>query len=156
MTTTDLDDVVRHAGDDDLPWVDATGGILLKVLRVDPANGIWVVRNRFEPGVRLPRHRHTGPVDGFTISWRWHYLEYDFYSTAGSYIREPAGSVHTLDVPADNDEVTDVIFIIEGVNLDLADDGSVVNVVDGSLTLAAYEALAEAQGFGRPTGVLIG
>jgi hypothetical protein len=151
-----IDDVVRHAGEDDLPWVDATGGIWLKVLRVDAASGVWVVRNRFGPGARLQTHRHTGPVDGFTITGRWHYLEYDFYSTPGSYIREPAGSVHTLDVPADNDGVTDVLFVIEGALLNLAADGSVESVNDGPGTLAAYEALAEAQGFGRPTGVLVG
>ncbi|HEY1989164.1 MAG TPA: 2,4'-dihydroxyacetophenone dioxygenase family protein [Acidimicrobiales bacterium] len=149
-------DVVRHAAEDDLPWVDATGGIWLKVLRVDVANGVWVVRNRFEPGVRLQTHRHTGAVDGFTISGRWHYLEYDFYNHAGSYIREPAGSVHTLDVPDDNDGVTDVLFVMEGVNLNLAADGSVESVTDGAGTLAAYEALAVAQGFDPPTGVLIG
>ena len=66
MTSLDTD-VVHHAAEDDLPWVDATGGIWLKVLRVDPAAGIWVVRNRFEPGVRLQTHRHTGPVDGYTV-----------------------------------------------------------------------------------------
>ena len=156
MTSLQIDNAVRHAGENDLPWVDATGGIWLKVLRVDAASGVWVVQNRFEPGVRLQRHRHTGPVDGFTISGRWHYLEYDFYSTAGSYIREPAGSVHTLDVPADNEGITEILFVMQGVNLDLAPDGSVENVVDGTLTLAAYEALAEAQGFGRPSGVIVG
>src|ERR1039458_3885329 len=122
MTIVSADDVVRHAAEDDLPWVHATGGIWLKVLRVDSANGIWVVRNRFEPGARLQTHRHTGPVDGFTISGRWHYLEYDFFNTSGSYIREPAGSVHTLDVPEDNEEITDVLFVMEGVNLNLAAD----------------------------------
>ena len=111
---------VQHVGRDDLPWVDATGGIWLRVLRVDEAAGVWVVHNRFEPGVRLQTHRHTGPVDGFTISGRWHYLEQDFFSEAGSYIREPAGSVHTLDVPADNDGITEVVFVMEGVNLNLA------------------------------------
>ncbi len=156
MTTIDTKDVVRHAAEADLPWVDATGGIWLQVLRVDAANGIWVVRNRFEPGARLQTHRHTGPVDGFTIAGRWHYLEYDFFNTAGSYIREPAGSVHTLDVPEDNDGVTDVLFVIEGVNLNLAPDGSVESVTDGTGTLEAYEALAVAQGFDRPTGVLVG
>jgi 2,4'-dihydroxyacetophenone dioxygenase len=156
VTSVDVDDVVRHAGEEELPWVDATGGIWLKVLRVDPSSGVWVVRNRFDPGARLQIHRHTGPVDGYTIAGRWHYLEYDFYSTAGSYIREPAGSVHTLDVPADNDGITDVLFVIEGALLNLADDGSVESVSDGPGTLAAYQALAEAQGLGRPTGVLVG
>jgi quercetin dioxygenase-like cupin family protein len=155
MTAVDID-VVRHAGDADLPWVDATGGVWLKVLRVDAKAGIWVVRNRFEPGVRLQKHRHTGPVDGYTISGRWNYLEYDFYSTAGSYIREPAGSVHTLNVPADNDEVTEVLFVMEGVNLNLAEDGSVESVFDGPGTLEAYEALAADQGFTVPTNVILG
>jgi 2,4'-dihydroxyacetophenone dioxygenase len=156
MTSLQVDDVVRHAGENDLPWVDATEGVWLKVLRVDLANGVWVVRNRFEPGARLQKHRHSGAVDGYTVSGRWHYLEYDFYSLAGSYIREPAGSVHTLDVPADNEGDTEVLFVIEGVLLNLADDGSVENVVDGSLTLAAYEALAVEQGFGKPTGIIVG
>lgn len=156
MVTLEVDDVVRHAGEDQLPWVDCGGGIWLKVLRVDPAAGVWVVRNRFEPGVRLQTHRHTGPVDGFTVEGRWHYLEYEFFSAAGSYIREPAGSVHTLDVPEDNDGITDVLFVMEGVNLNLAADGSVESVTDGRGTLEAYEALCEAQGFGRPTGVITG
>ena len=156
MTSLQVDDVVRHAGEDDLPWVDGTGGIWLKVLRVDVGNGVWVVRNRFEPGARLQRHRHSGAVDGYTVSGRWHYLEYDFYSLAGSYIHEPAGSVHTLDVPADNEGVTEVLFVIQGVLLNLADDDSVESVSDGPDTLAAYEALAVAQGFDRPTGVIVG
>jgi 2,4'-dihydroxyacetophenone dioxygenase len=149
MSTTEVE-VVRHVGEDDLPWVDAGGGIELKVLRVVRDTGIWVVRNRFQPGVQLQTHRHTGGVDGFTLSGRWRYLEYDFVNTAGSFIREPAGSVHTLTVPADNAGPTDVLFIIEGVNLNLAADGSVESVTDGPGTLEAYLYLCEAQGLGRP------
>jgi 2,4'-dihydroxyacetophenone dioxygenase len=149
-------EVVRHIGREDLPWVDAGCGVWLQVLRVDEAGGVWVVRNRFEPGVRLQPHRHTGPVDGFTVAGRWRYLEYDFVSTAGSFIREPAGSVHTLDVPGDNDEVTDVLFVIEGANLNLRPDGSVESVTDGPGTLAAYRALCVLQGHVEPTGVLVG
>ncbi|MDA8274974.1 MAG: 2,4'-dihydroxyacetophenone dioxygenase family protein [Actinomycetota bacterium] len=154
--TVEAMDVVRHVGQEDLPWVDAGDGVWLQVLRVDEPGGVWVVRNRFEPGVRLQPHRHTGPVDGFTVAGRWRYLEYDFTSTAGSFIREPAGSVHTLDVPGDNEEVTDVLFVIEGVNLNLRPDGSVETVTDGPGTLAAYRALCAAQGHAEPTGVLVG
>jgi len=53
-------------------------------------------------------HRHTGSVDAYTSAGRWHYLEYDFYVTAGSYLYEAANSVHTLHVPEDNEGDTDV------------------------------------------------
>ena len=75
-----------------------------------------------------PASRSTATPARWTASplaGRWHYLEYDFYSTAGSYIYEPANSVHTLDVPEDNTEDTDVLFVIEGALLNLDPDGRV-------------------------------
>ena len=89
-------------------------------LRFDQLHGTWVILNRFRPGVLLQTHRHTGSVDAYTSAGRWHYLEYDFYVTAGSYLFEPANSVHTLHVPEDNTEDTDVCFVIEGALLNLA------------------------------------
>lgn len=147
--------VVRYVGDDRAPWVDTGTGIDLKVLRVDRTAGLWVIRNRFQPGVRLPVHKHTGEVDGYTLEGRWHYLEYDFMSEAGDYIHEPAGSVHTLDVPADNAGPTDVLFVIQGALLYLDGEGRVESVVDAETILEAYPALCEAAGLGRPD-VLIG
>jgi len=94
-------------------------------------------------------------VDAFTSAGRWHYLEYDFYVTTGSYLFEPANSVHTLHVPEDNDGDTDVCFIIEGALLNLAEDGSVESVSDGANTLEAYYALLEAQGDPRPSGIIV-
>jgi hypothetical protein len=82
-------------------------------------------------------------------------LEYDFWSTAGSYIYEPANSVHTLDVPADNTGPTDVLFVIEGALLNLDDKGEVESVSDGPSLLEAYYALLEAQGVERPAGILL-
>jgi 2,4'-dihydroxyacetophenone dioxygenase len=155
MTAPTLDPLVNHAGDDDIPWVDTGIGLELKVMRVSVDTGIWAVRNRFRPGVQIPRHRHTGPVDGYTLTGRWHYLEYDFWSTPGSYIHEPANSVHTLHVPEGNTELTDVLFIIEGALLNLDAQDQVESVADGPSTLEAYYALCEAQGLGRPTGVLV-
>ena len=152
ITTTD---VVRHVGNDDAPWVDTGYGVELKVVRFDAMAGTWVIQNRFHPGTRLQIHRHTGPVDGFTLAGRWHYLEYDFYSTAGSYIYEPANSVHTLDVPADNEGLTDVLFVIEGALLNLDPDGKVESFTDGPAILEAYYALLEAEGKPRPNGLIV-
>jgi 2,4'-dihydroxyacetophenone dioxygenase len=148
-------EAVRHVGDDDAPWVDTGYGVDLKVMRFDQMHGTWVIRNRFRPGVRLQIHRHTGPVDGFTLAGRWHYLEYDFYSTAGSYIYEPANSVHTLDVPEDNTGDTDVLFVIEGALLNLDPDGNVESYTDGPAILEAYYALLEAAGTPRPNGLIV-
>ena len=155
MAVTEKELVVRHVGDDDTPWVDTGMGVELKLMRYDLSRGTWILRNRFAPGVQLQRHRHTGPVEGFTLAGRWHYLEYDFESTAGSYIYEPANSVHTLHVPEDNTEPTDVLFVIEGALLNLNDDDSVDNVFDGQGAVDAYFALLEAAGMARPNGLII-
>ena len=148
-------DIVRVVTPDDAPWADTGMGILLKVVRFDLQRGTWVIYNRFNPGVQLQTHRHTGCVDAFTSAGRWHYLEYDVYVTAGSYLFEPANSVHTLHVPEDNDGDTDVAFTIEGALLNLDEDGSVESVSDGANTLAAYYAMLEAQGDPRPNGIIV-
>ena len=57
-----------HRGDAEMPWADAGGGIELKVLMVRADEGLWVIRNRFAPGVVVQKHRHTGPVYGYTVS----------------------------------------------------------------------------------------
>jgi 2,4'-dihydroxyacetophenone dioxygenase len=155
MAVIEKDLVVRHVGDEAAPWIDTGMGIELKVMRVDLDRGTWVIRNRFQPGVQLQRHKHTGPVEGYTLTGRWHYLEYDFVSTAGSYIYEPAGSVHTLHVPEDNTELTDVLFVIEGALLNLTPDDQVENVFDAESMLEVYFALAEAAGVPKPSGVLV-
>ena len=63
MTVSEALQIVRHAGEDDLPWVDTGTGVDLKVLRIDRTHGTWVIRNRFQPGVQLQTHKHTGTVD---------------------------------------------------------------------------------------------
>jgi len=155
MAVIEKDLVVRHVGDEAAPWIDTGMGVELKVMRVDLDRGTWVIRNRFAPGVQLQTHKHTGPVEGYTLAGRWHYLEYDFVSVAGSYIFEPAGSVHTLHVPEDNTELTDVLFVIEGALLNLTPEGQVESVFDGEAMLEVYYALAEAAGVPKPTGVLV-
>ena len=139
--------VAVHVGRDDLPFVDIGGGNLLKVIRVDKAEGLWIVENVFQSGFAVQTHRHTGPVFGYTTSGAWKYREYDYVDRAGSFLYEPAGSVHTLEVLEDD---TRAWFHMYGANLNLRDDGTVDSITDGPGTLAAYFALCEAQGLGRP------
>ena len=143
---------------DDLPFVDAGDGTHLQVFQVDLAAGVWTLRTRFEPGTTIRTHRHTGAVHAFTLAGRWHYLEYpDDVNEAGSYLFEPAGSVHTLHVPADNDGLTDVFFIIHGANLNLDDAGEVVSVTDAHSVLRVYRYLcAQQHGVDDPPVVVHG
>ena len=151
MTTIDAVPLAVHVGDDDLPFVEIGGRNKLKVLMVDEAQGLWVVENIFQAGFEVPTHRHTGPVFGFTRSGAWKYKEYDYVNRAGSVLYEPAGSVHTLTCIEDD---TRVWFHMTGTNLDLDADGTIIGTADGPTTLAAYYALAEAQGLPRPNVVV--
>jgi quercetin dioxygenase-like cupin family protein len=139
-----------HRAETDLPFVDYQEGVLFQLLQADVEAGLWVVRVRFQPGVTIQRHRHTGEVFAFTIKGSWHYLEYPEVNTAGSYLFEPAGSIHTLHVPASNTEVTDVWFAIRGANLNLDAEEKVESVLDAGTVLQIYLAQCEASGHPRP------
>jgi quercetin dioxygenase-like cupin family protein len=140
-----------HIGADDLPWVEIGGGNKLKVLQVDERQGLWIVENIFMDGFAVQTHKHTGPVYGYTTSGAWKYKEYDYVNRAGSFLFEPAGSIHTLTCIEDD---TRVWFQMYGANLNLDEDGNIDSVADGAGTLAAYYALCEAQGLPRPNVVV--
>jgi 2,4'-dihydroxyacetophenone dioxygenase len=156
-TAFELAPTAVHRGEADLPFVTLPDSIRMQVLQVDLANGVWVIRSLFAPGTTVQTHKHTGHVYAFTQSGRWHYLESpEAVNTAGSYLFEPAGSVHTLHVPADNDSDTDVWFVIHGANLNLTPQGEVESVIDAGIVLAGYRAMCEAQhGISDPPVVVI-
>ena len=136
-----------HVGTDELPFVDIGGGNKLKVLQVKEREGLWIVENVFMSGFEVQKHRHTGPVWGYTTSGAWKYKEYDYVNRAGSFLYEPAGSVHTLQCIEDD---TRVWFHMYGVNLNLDAAGNVESVADGTGTLAFYLAMCEQMGLPRP------
>ncbi len=138
--------ITVHRGEDELPFIDIGEGGTLQLLQVDLATGVWVIRNKFQPGYLVQTHKHTGTVHAFTQSGSWHYAETpDQVSTAGSFLYEPAGSVHTLTVPAENTEVTDVWFVIHGANLNLDPEGNVEMVIDAHTILPFYRAVCADQ-----------
>jgi 2,4'-dihydroxyacetophenone dioxygenase len=147
VTTAITRPEAHHIGVDELPFVDIGGGNMMKVLQVREAEGLWIIENIFQAGFEVDTHRHTGPVYGYTQSGAWKYKEYDYVNRAGSFLYEPAGSVHTLTCIEDN---TRVWFQMYGVNINLDDDGNITGIADGAGALASYIALCEAAGYGRP------
>jgi quercetin dioxygenase-like cupin family protein len=136
-----------HLGADDLPFVDIGDGAKLKVIMAKEREGLWIVENFFQAGYEVQKHKHTGPVYAYTVSGAWKYAEYDYVNRAGSFLYEPAGSVHTLQCVEDD---THVWFQIYGANLNLDVDGNVESVVDAGGILTAYYMLCEAEGLPRP------
>lgn len=140
-----------HRGEKDLPFVPYAQGVDFQMLQVDLNAGLWVVRARFQPGVKLERHRHTGDVFAFTLSGSWRYVEYPEINTAGSYLYEPAGAVHQFLALETNTEVTDVWFAIRGANLHFDDAGNIVKIRDAATVLGIYRAECAARGLPAPS-----
>jgi quercetin dioxygenase-like cupin family protein len=151
MTTVDAVPSAVHRGDGELPWVDAGGGTLIRVLHVSEARELFIIENLLSADTQSPTHRHTGPVWGYTQAGAWEYLENDFVNRAGSFLYEPAGSVHTLHAI---EEGTRAWFQIYGSILNLDADGVVERVIDAPTILTAYRELCEANGLPAPNVVV--
>ena len=146
MTTT-LHPQAVHFGSNDLPFIDIGDGSKLKVIQLKVGEGLWIIENIFQAGYEVETHKHTGPVFGYTQSGAWKYKEYDYVNRAGSFLYEPAGSMHTLQCIEDN---TQVWFQMYGSNINLDNDGNTTSIVDGPMTLEFYYAMCEQQGLPRP------
>jgi 2,4'-dihydroxyacetophenone dioxygenase len=139
-----------HRGESELPFVEFEPGVEMQVLQVDIEAGLWVIRMRLAPGATLPTHKHAGEVFAFTLGGAWKYLEYPEVNTAGSYLYEPAGSVHTLHALPSNTGKTDVWFAIRGPNLNLDGEGKVTLVLDAGLVLKVYRSRCRELGLANP------
>ena len=111
--------------------------------------GCWVVLATFSPGAKVPVHYHTGVAEVYTLSGSWYYLEYpDQPQTAGSYMYEPAGSVHTFVCPESNTEDTVMLVRVEGANINFTEDAQYHSILDAVMIRHLTATLAEAQGAG--------
>lgn len=115
---------------DATPFPGSEAGSTIIPLFLDRENGVWVLYGRFEPGTMLPPHFHTGTVHFFTTRGQWNYVEYpDDPQTAGSYLYEPGGSIHTFSVPADATEPAEGFMVVYGANV-IFQDGEFQGVRD--------------------------
>ncbi len=125
----------------------ALPGVHIHPLMLDSEKGTWVLRAQFEPGVTLPQHFHTGVVHLYTLSGAWHYLEYpEDVQTAGSYLFEPGGSIHTFHVPESNTGITDTFMVVEGANINFTPEQEFMNIMDAGWIEQVVLAAAADQG----------
>lgn len=68
-------------------------GVFAKVLKVDEEHDRVLVKIRFEPGSRMPRHNHYCRAVAYTISGEWAYDEGSF--KPGETAFELEGNEHT-------------------------------------------------------------
>ncbi len=140
---------------EDLPYISLPDGSQVQLLQVDLTNNLWIVRSRFKPGFCVDTHYHTGTVYAFTESGEWYYKEYPkLINKAGSYLFEPAQSVHTLTVADDATEDAVVSFVINGCNVNVDDKGNVTSIIDAQTILKIYQTLCQAEGK-NPDGVIV-
>ena len=150
-----------HADTEALPWAAnwaGDPGIRLKLLMADIEGQRFAVRMRFAPGVTALPHKHTGEVHAFTLAGRWRYLDYPDSpdNVAGSYLFEPPGTTHTLQIAPDIAEETDVLFVIYGAMLHIDETGAIVGVTDAESCLSEYPRLLAEQGIAPPERIATG
>ncbi len=120
--------VNRHKGGE---IKNAVPGVHVTPLFLDPESGTWVLYERYEPNFRAPLHFHAGSAHFYTTSGSWSYLEYpDEVQTAGSYLYEPAGSVHTFVA---GPEGAEGFMVVVGPNINFDENGNLIDILDAGL-----------------------
>ena len=124
-------------------------GVHFKPLRLDLEAGCWVVLAFMSPGAVVPLHYHTGIAEVYTLAGSWHYLEHpNQMQTAGSYLYEPGGSVHTFVCPNTNTEDTVLLVRVEGANINFTESGQFHSILDATLIQHLTLGLSQAQDLG--------
>ena len=113
---------------DERLWVPNGPGRWSRPLCLNVSQGYWVHITKVTEAGIVSRHRHPAPVHGFVIEGKWRYIERDWEATAGSYLYEPPGDVHTLVV--DEGESMKTLFHNSGALLYCDEDGKTIGSTD--------------------------
>ena len=116
---------------DERVWVPVDDNVWFRPLCMSASRGYWMNLLKVRRAGVLSRHRHPQPVHGYVIKGSWRYLEHDWIATAGSFVYEPPGEIHTLvvdDVVGEPEMITQ--FNIHGAMIYLDDDGNTTGYED--------------------------
>lgn len=147
-TEWSLPEIVATAvSHDEREWVpSAAPGVWMRPLLFDVSHGAWVnvVRMRAE-GI-VSRHRHTCPVHGYVIQGEWRYAEREWVASAGQFVFEPAGDVHTLiALPGESQ----TLFTIHGGLVEVDEAGNTLGHADVFTRIEQAAQHFEAVGLGK-------
>lgn len=130
-------------------WVPQAPKVSFRPLLLNVSAGYFVNLLRVERAGILSRHRHTGPVAACVLRGSWHYLEHEWSAPQGSFVFEPPGETHTLEVLDDGPEMI-TLFHVTGSYLYVDPDGRIEGIEDVFTKLAA--ARAHYSSLGLPAG----
>ncbi|WP_322857393.1 2,4'-dihydroxyacetophenone dioxygenase family protein [Mycobacterium shigaense] len=125
-----------------IPFTPLTDEVFLKYWKIDPVRAEIIVSMKFNAGLVLPAHYHTGIVVGHTVSGAWRYQENDWISRAGDTVYEVAGSSHTPE----SLEETEVFFFLVGELLFLDQDNKILWQENYKTSVDRYSAYCAANG----------
>lgn len=124
------------------PWVPFVENVWIRHLSFDVRTNTAANVLRVDSGGFLGRHRHRGPVSGYTLEGSWRYLEYDWVAHAGHFVRESPGRSHTLV----SDEGMKTMFWLNGALEFLDEDDQILEIVDVFWFINHYTSYCEEQG----------
>lgn len=126
-------------------WIPQAENVWFRPLMLNVSQGYYVNLLRVGASGVLSRHRHSGPVQAFTLQGRWRYLEHDWVAEAGDYAFEPAGETHTLVVEETGEEMI-TLFHVTGGYTYIDPYGEALGYEDVFTKLAAAQAYYESVG----------
>lgn len=115
--------------EDEREWVPQAENVWFRPLMLNTVTGGWCNLLKVMKSGVLSRHRHPMVVVGYVIKGRWFYREHDWVANAGDFVYAPPGEIHTLEVPADCDEMI-TFFNISGAMIYLDEQGNQVGYED--------------------------
>lgn len=114
---------------DEREWVPQAPDVWFRPLMLNTVSGGWCNLLRVRKSGVLSRHRHPMVVVGYVIKGSWFYREHDWVAKAGDFVYEPPGEIHTLEVPADCEEMI-TFFNISGAMIYLDEHGHQIGYED--------------------------